>query len=301
MNKKPLVSIVILNYNQTKVTCEFLESTRLLTYENYETIVVDNASKQNPVEEINNGSYPNVKLIISDKNLGFTGGNNLGISKAKGDYIFIVNNDTEVTPNLLELLLEPFLRDGKVGVTCPKICFFERPDIIQYAGFFPMNHFTGRTFAVGSREEDKGQHDFERETYGAHGAAMMVKREVIDKVGAFENDFFIYYEEWDWSTRIRKADYKIIYQGQAVVFHKESITMGKESAVKAYFHTRNRLLYMRRNTTSIQLFAFTLFLIFFIIPKSVVKYTVNKQVSHLKAFIRGLLWHVNRQKFSLKI
>src|SRR5687768_9286169 len=102
---QPLVSIIALNYNQTAVTCEFLESTKLLTYRNFETIIVDNASSVNPAEALNAGNYPNLRILISDKNLGFTGGNNLGMKHAKGDYIFIVNNDTEVTPDLIERLL----------------------------------------------------------------------------------------------------------------------------------------------------------------------------------------------------
>src|SRR5688500_15015301 len=99
--QQPLISIVILNYNQLKVTCEFIESTKKLTYKNYEIIMVDNASKENPTEHIK-ANYPNVKLIVNEKNLGFTGGNNVGIVAGKGEFFFIVNNDTEVTENLLE-------------------------------------------------------------------------------------------------------------------------------------------------------------------------------------------------------
>src|SRR5687768_14760372 len=131
---QPLVSIIALNYNQTTVTCEFLESTKLLTYRNFETIIVDNGSAVNPTAQLNAGNYPNLKILLSDKNLGFTGGNNLGMQHAKGDFIFIVNNDTEVTPDLIECLLEPFFKDPNIGVVCPKIRFFHHPNIIQYAG-----------------------------------------------------------------------------------------------------------------------------------------------------------------------
>lgn len=292
MKKKPLVSIIALNYNQTDVTCAFLESTKKLTYDCFETIVIDNASTVDPSEQIKKGNYPNMRLIVSEKNLGFTGGNNLGMREAKGDYLFIVNNDTEVTPDLLENLLSPFAQDEQIGVVSPKIKFFDHPDIIQYAGFHPMNPFTGRTGAVGSREVDQGQHDTPGETYGAHGAAMMVKREVIKKVGMFAEKFFIYYEEWDWSSRIRRAGYKIFYQSEATIYHKESITMGKESAIKAYYHTRNRILYMRRNSKNGQLMVFMLFLICFIIPKSVVNYLRRLQFKHLKAFADGVVWNL---------
>ena len=291
MKGRPLVSIIALNYNQTDVTCAFLESTKMLTYDHFETIVVDNASTIDPTEQIEQGNYPNVRLIVCKENLGFTGGNNLGMREAKGDYVFIVNNDTEVTPDLLEKLLQPF-EDERVGVVSPKIKFHHHPDIIQYAGFHPMNPYTGRTGAVGSREVDHGQHDVPGETFGAHGAAMMVKREVLEKVGMFAETFFIYYEEWDWSSRIRRAGYKIFYQPEATIYHKESITMGKESAIKAYYHTRNRILYMRRNSTERQFAFFTLFLVCFVIPKAVVNYIRRWQFKHLKAFISGVVWNL---------
>lgn len=291
MKENPLVSIIALNFNQTDVTCAFLESTKKLKYTHFETIVIDNASNTDPTEQIQAGNYPNVHLIVSDKNLGFTGGNNLGIREAQGDFVFIVNNDTEVTPDLINLLLEPFYQDEKIGVTSPKIKFYDHPDIIQYAGFRPMNPYTGRTEMVGGRQPDDGQYDTPGETYGAHGAAMMVKREVIEKVGTFADHFFIYYEEWDWSARIRRAGYKIFYQPRAMIFHKESMTMGKESAIKAYYHTRNRILYMRRNSEQEQFLAFAAFFTFFTVPKSVIQYVAKLQFKHLSAFTRGIAWN----------
>lgn len=291
MKETPLVSIIALNFNQTDVTCAFLESTKKLKYSHFETIVVDNASDVDPTEQIRQGNYPNVRLIISEENLGFTGGNNLGMRNARGEFIFIVNNDTEVTPDLINLLLAPFYQDERIGVVSPKIKFYDHPNIIQYAGFQPMNPYTGRTETVGGRQEDDGRYDTPGETNGAHGAAMMVKKEVIETVGMFADNFFIYYEEWDWSTRIRRAGYKIYYQPRATIFHKESITMGKESAIKAYYHTRNRILYMRRNSERGQFLAFAAFFAVFAVPKAVLKYATNLQFKHLNAFARGIIWN----------
>src|SRR5438270_13244801 len=117
----PLVSIVTLTWNQTKITCEFLESTRNFTYKNYEILVCDMGSETDPTEYINSQSYPNTKVLRSDKNLGFTGGNNWGICQARGEYIFIVNNDTVVTPNLLEALLDTFFENKTIGDSFSKI------------------------------------------------------------------------------------------------------------------------------------------------------------------------------------
>lgn len=298
-NQKPLVSIITLNYNQTDVTCAFLESTRALSYPNYEILVCDMGSGKDPTDQIKTGNYPKVKILVNPRNLGFTGGNNWGMRQAKGELIFIVNNDTEVTPELLDLLVEPFFNDESIGVTCPKIKFFHSPNVIQYAGFERMNVFTGRVNATGGHEIDNGQFDEPGITNGAHGCAMMVKREVIDKVGMFPEKFFIYYEEWDWSARIKRAGYKIFYQGKAVIFHKESITMGKKSAIKVYYHTRNRILYMRRNNTKFQLAAFLAFFTLFTAPKAIATFTVKRQFGHLKSFLRGIAWNFKSSSSSV--
>jgi GT2 family glycosyltransferase len=296
--KLPLISIVTLTWNQTDVTCEFLESTRKFTYKNYEILVCDMGSTVDPTERITKAAYPNTKVLRSETNLGFTGGNNWGMKAAKGDYVFIVNNDTEVSPTLLEDLLAPFLADPTIGVTCPKIKFFHHPTIIQYAGFNPINPYTGKTTSVGSLEEDRGQHDTPGYTYGAHGCAMLVKREVIEKVGMFPEKFFIYYEEWDWSSRIKKAGYKIYYQAKGVIYHKESITMGKQSAIKVYYHTRNRILYMRRNTNFFQFSVFMTFFLVFTVPKSTLRFALKKQYQHLRSFAKGVAWNFTTSKYS---
>jgi GT2 family glycosyltransferase len=294
--RQPLVSIIILNYNQLKVTCEFIESARSLTYPNYEIIMVDNASAEDPTGHIRK-FYPEVKLIRNEKNLGFTGGNNVGIQAGTGDYFLIINNDTEVVSDLLERMLEPFESDPSVGVVSPKIRFYSHPHIIQYAGFTEVNPFTGRNKPIGGNMEDRGQFDTPGYTAYAHGAAMMVKKEVIKKVGVLPDIFFIYYEELDWSAHIRRAGYKVYYQPSALIYHKESITMGKESPMKAYFHNRNRILFMRRNTTVMQFMFFTLFYLFLVVPKTIVKYSLKGQVEHLKNFFRGLYWNLVTPKY----
>ena len=295
---EPLISIVTLNYNQTPVTCEFLESTRKLLYKNFEILVCDMASDIDPTPVISAGHYPNTRLLLAGKNLGFAGGNNWGMRQAKGDYIFIVNNDTEVTPDLLHRLLAPFYNDPAIGVTSPKIRYFFEPGIIQYAGFNPMNPFTGRTSTVGDREADKGQYDVSRPTYGAHGCAMMVKRDVIDKTGMFPEVFFLYYEEWDWSARIRKAGYKIWYTADATIYHKESMSVGKQNPMKVYYHTRNRILYIRRNSAWYQRLVFYIFFASFVAPKECLKYIAARKWEHLRNFWKGMVRGYGRMRYA---
>lgn len=296
----PFVSIVTLNWNGTAVTCEFLESTRNFTYKNYEIIVVDNGSVEDPTEKILAGNYPNTKIVKSPVNLGSAGGNNFGMrhSSPHYDFIFQVNNDAEVTPDLIEKCLEPFYNDPLIGVVCPKIRFHHNPSIIQYAGFNKMSMLTGKTTAVGSLEVDHGQHDIPGYTHSAHGCAMMVKKEVIDKVGMMAEKYFVYYDESDWSARIIKAGYKIYYQAKGLCFHKESISMGKQSPIKVHYMTRNRILYMRRNATLPQFLVFIGFFSFLTVPKTIIKFVMHKQFTHLKAFINGISWNLTQSKYS---
>jgi GT2 family glycosyltransferase len=297
-DQHPLVSIITLNYNQALVTKAFLESSKNLLYKNYELLVCDMASTLNPAAIFNPADYSSTRLLISDKNLGFAGGNNWGMRQAKGEFIFIVNNDTELTPDIIELLLSPFHQNPAIGVVCPKIKYFDDRRIIQYAGFRPMNPFTGRTTSIGDMEPDRGQYDIPGETYGAHGCAMMVKKEVIEKTGMFPEKFFLYYEEWDWSARIQKAGYLIWYQPEATIYHKESMTVGRENPVKAYYHSRNRILYMRRNSNTFRLFVFFLFFTFFSLPKAVFTFLIHGQMIQLKWFLKGVGYNLKHNSKS---
>lgn len=298
VGKLPLISLITINYNQAAVTCDLLASTRQLTYPNFDIIVVDNGSREDPTALIHPEEYPNVTLIRSPENLGFSGGNNLGISHAKGDYYFLLNNDTIVTPDLLEQLLLPFERDASIGVTCPKIRFYDQPTVIQYAGYRPLNQYMGQTWAVGLMETDRGQHDQSGPTYFAHGAAMLVRRSVLEKVGSLDDSFFLYYEELDWSARIRRAGFQIYYQATALIYHRESMSVGKANPLKVYYHTRNRLWFMRRNVAGLPLLIFYVYYFGLALPKAILQYTLRWQPAYLKAVKDAIVWnltHTNKQ------
>jgi len=251
------------------------------------------ASTEDPANIFKNADYPNTRLLVSKKNLGFSGGNNWGIRQARGEFIFIVNNDTDLTPDIIQRLMEPFFHHPEVGIVCPKIKYFDDPRIIQYAGFRPMNPFTGRTSSIGDHEMDNGQYNVSGATNGAHGCAMMVKKEVIEKTGVFPENFFLYYEEWDWSARVQKAGYVIWYQSEATILHKESMTVGKENPMKTYYLTRNRILYMRRNSSPFNLAVFVLFFILFTMPKTIIACLVGGDFTKLKWFLRGVGYNLS--------
>ncbi len=293
-----LISIITINYNQAEITRQFLISAQTLAYPNYEIIVVDNASEPSLSESIDLSIHPNVRCVRSETNLGFTGGNNLGMSVAKGDFFFIVNNDTELSPTLLNDLLQPFAQNSQIGVVCPKICFYDEPHYIQYAGYNPMNMFTGTATAIGYNQTDTGQYNQPGPTHFAHGCAMLVKRQVVEQVGRFAERFFLYYEELDWSQRIRDAGFVIYYQPSATILHKESVSVGQGSPLRTYYLTRNRILFMRRHCTALQRFVFYLFFAFFVLPKHLVAHLMAGQWIHLRAVVRAVIWNLRSTSLS---
>ncbi len=287
----PLVSIITINYNQLELTCALLESLRKVTYPAIEVIVVDNASTDDPSARINS-KYPEVKLIVSKENLGFAGGNNLGIKASKGEFLMFLNNDTEVDPGFVEPLVSFFQKHHKAGAASSKILYYNSGETIQYAGSSSLDPLTGRSKRIGWMEKDRGQYDQIRETDLIHGAAMMVPKKVIEEVGMMPEFFFLYYEEVDWCESIKKAGYKIYFVPGSRVYHKESMSIGKASTLKTYYLTRNRLLYMRRNTAGLKKITWILFFLFFSLPKNALKYTLRNDAEHARAFWRGLTWNV---------
>lgn len=246
------VSFITICYNGYDDTCELIESLRKYVHSvSYEIIVVDNASREDEAAKIKE-KYPFVTTLRSDTNGGFSGGNNLGIKVANGQYIFLINNDTYVESDGFHNLIERLESGNDIGAVSPKIRFAFPPQNIQFAGFTPLSTITIRNEVVGFGHPDDGSFDTAHTTPYLHGAALMVKREVIEKVGLMPEVYFLYYEEVDWCTRMTDAGYELWYEPRCTVFHKESQSTGQLSKLRTYYMTRNRLLYTRRNRTGSQ-------------------------------------------------
>lgn len=287
----PLVSLVTINYNSKKETLELIQSLQQTTYRNWELIVVDNASKDNPTEEILQLN-PNVKIIVSDSNLGFAGGNNLALEYCSGDLIFFVNNDTELEPDCLEILVRTVEKLNENAVVSPKFQYYHSDGLLEYAGCTNINPFTARNKAVGYGEKGDNYKGL-IETFYAHGGGMMVPKAVIDVVGTMEDDFFLYYEEMDWCERIRRAGYKIYCQRDALIYHKESASVGRMSPLKAYYINRNRILFMRRNYPFPKIIPFVLFFGLVSFPKNLITHLIKGEFQHMRALWRGVFYHFN--------
>ena len=246
-NHRTDISFIAICYNGFKDTCELIESLQEKLHSvTYEIIVVDNASREDEAAKISR-LYPSVIAIRSEVNRGFSGGNNIGIRAARGKYLFFINNDTYIESDAISCLVERLESRPEIGGVSPKIRFAFPPQHIQFAGFTPLSRITLRNHMLGFGCPDDGKYDTPHPTPYLHGAAMMIKREVVEKAGMMPEIFFLYYEELDWSTSMTRAGYELWYEPRCTVFHKESQSTGQLSKLRTYFLTRNRLLYARRN------------------------------------------------------
>ena len=179
-------------------------------------------------------------------------------------------------------------------MVCPKIKFSWGANPIQFAGYTPLSSVTMRNKAIGCGEVDHGQYDTPHSTPYAHGAAMMVKREVIEKAGLMPECYFLYYEELDWSMMIRRAGYDIWYEPNCAIFHKESQTTGQNSPLRTYYITRNRLLFAQRNQQGAVRYISYLYLISLVATRDMLKYVFQRRWDLVRATTRGIVSFIKR-------
>ena len=278
-------SIITINYNGLADTCALIET--IPFNEDMEVIVVDNASDHQEADTIAE-RFPLVKVIRSDRNVGFAGGNNLGIQAAQGTYLFLVNNDTVFKDFNISALIDRLESSSDIGIVCPKIRFAWDKNPIQFAGYTMLSKVTMRNRSIGYGEDDHGQYETAHPTPYAHGAAMLVKREAIDKVGLMPECYFLYYEEIDWSMMFTRAGYQIWYEPKCTIYHKESQAAGQDSPLRTYYITRNRLLFVRRNRRGILRGLSYAYLTAVVAPRDMLRHITKGRFNLAKATYKGL-------------
>jgi hypothetical protein len=255
------VSVIIVNYNTPVDTKAVIKSLSQINHSgfDYRVVVVDNGSKEllalNKKFLKNN---PNVDLLRSESNLGFSGGNNLGIQHAvdhyDSDYYLLLNSDTIVDVNFLQALYDMMQKDPKIGLAASKIYFHkgyeyfensyqdaEKHHVLWYVGG-KVDWVNLLSYHIGIDEVDRGHFDLASETDYATGCAMMISREVLERVGRLDDRFFLYSEDVDFSLRVHEAGFKVMYCPNSVVYHKIGrSTGGAGSPLQQYYQTRNRL------------------------------------------------------------
>ena len=238
------VSVVVLNYNGMEHLDVCLKSLLRQTYKNYEIIVADNGSTDGSVAFIKE-NFPEVQVMEHGENFGFAKGNNLAMEMAiknRATYVALLNNDTEVDENWLGAMVEAVESSPDIGAVQSKMLLFDERGKINSGG--GEVNFTGHAWPVGLLEEDIGQHK-QREIELACAGSMLIKSAVLEEVGLFDEDYFIYHEDTDLSWRIRLAGYKIMFVPDSVVYHKYSASF--ENKEKYYLLERNRLLTLLKN------------------------------------------------------
>lgn len=252
------VGIVLVNLNSYEDTAVCLDSLKDITYPNVEVIVVDNGSKDDSGERLRL-QYPDVTHIHSAQNLGFTGGNNLGIDHAMQhgcDHVLLLNNDTIVTPSFLEPLVKRLESEPSIGAVSGKIYYAPqalngKQNVIWYAGSFQKWH-TGYHHS-GVMEVDTGKFEQARDVAYASGCLMLMRGDVIRKIGGLSEEYFIYWEEADWCRRALKLGYRSVYEPKSVIYHNfRSALVGHETPFHMYMQYRNAFIYAKKHYRGIE-------------------------------------------------
>ena len=219
----PLVSILIVNYNGASLLRDCLGSLAAVTYARREVLLVDNGSTDDSLKVVT--AFPGVKVIRSDRNLGFAGGNNLGLPHCVGDYVLLLNSDTIVRPDFLEPLVEYMNQNPRVGVAQGKMLLSRHHDVLDVCGSF-LTRF-GFLYHYGYWKPDAPKYHHDYPVFTAKGACMMIRPSLIPKVGGylFNEDFFCYYEETDFCHRVWLAGHETHFVHRSVIQHLQGGTV----------------------------------------------------------------------------
>lgn len=283
MSGLPVVYIIILNWNGWQDTLACVESCRNLSWSNFRILVVDNASSDGS-EEILRSQLTDVEIIQSGANLGFAGGNNVGIRKALSsgaDYVWLLNNDTVVDTEALSSLVNAMEGDKSVGIAGSKIYYLSDPQRIWSAGGF-WDKGKLRLRQRGSNQLEKKQFENLCVIGSINGCSMLVRASLIREIGLLDESYFLYWEDTEWCARAKEFGYKILYVPFSKIWHKVSAKAGSGSFLLYYYSTRNGFRFLKkRDFFLIPYFAFYTYM-------SAARYLIKGNVNPLKGYFFGL-------------
>lgn len=297
----PIVSIIVLNWNGKGFLKDCLTSLKKITYPKIEVIIVDNNSTDGSQEFIKN-NFPHFRLIENKKNYGFAKGNNIGWKASRGEYILFLNNDTVVTADFLEPLLSDFKKNPQIGCLQPQIRVLKEKHLIDSAGSFLT--FTGFLYHYGFRKKcDLEKYNKRREIFSAKGACILIPRKVLQKVGVFDEDFFIFFEETDLCFRIWLAGYTVVYEPKSVIYH---FVGGDTTASDSYkYERRMYLIFKNMNCSYLKNFGtlnfFQIFSVFILVQVGLFLYSLLQfRMGVLRAMINAYWWNIANLQDTLR-
>lgn len=289
MNDK--IYVILLNYNAANDTIECIKS--IIENEKkvkYEIIVVDNLSTDDSVSKLE--KIENIIFIKNKENEGFAKGNNIGIDyamKQGAEYILLLNNDTIIEKNAISILINSLNTHKGVGIMGSRIMYFENPKLINYCGG-KINWLKGATIHENYKKEfvkENEQNNF-RYTNFITGCCMLIKREVIEKIGYLPEEYFMYYEDTDYCIKAKENGYKLGLCTNSIIYHKVSVSSGGEnSPFSIQWGNRNRLIFMNKykkytkGYISIIMYYITRYMLY-------VKYKLKKDDKRARAIIKGI-------------
>lgn len=291
MKNNPLVSIVIVNWNGGEIFKDCLHSLSQINYPKWELIVVDNGSTDGSEKlPTTFKKIPSSKLIINSSNRGFALANNQGYQKASGKYVLLLNNDTKVMSDFLAKMVKKMEEDKSIGVLQPKICLMDHPQYLDNAGSF----FTKIGFLDhwGFMQKDGPEFDEERKIFSAKGACMLIRKNVIDHVGLFDENFFSYFEESDFCWRVWLSGYKVIFYPQAKIYHKVGFTIRRLNVSNINYHYyKNRICSLIKNLEVKDLFLILSSHLFVSLGIAMV-FLLRRHLKNSLMITRAILWNI---------
>ena len=282
------VAIIIVNWKQYELTKSCLSTLKSSKFNDFQIILIDNESNQKDLKNLKN-QFDQVKTFTSEKNLGFTGANNIGINyaiKNQFEYVMLLNNDTEIDKNFINPLLEAFQKYNKLGAVQPVIMNFYQNKKVWNAGG-NLNKFFGYTSVI------KKPKYINRKIDWITGCCILIKTVVIKKVGLLDENFFAYYEDVDWSIRIKKAGYDLAVVKSSLIYHhgskasKNESSEGTLSPFVHYLNIRNHIFLLRKNKDIFNSFGILVFQFFKILSYSLY-FTIRLRINKLKMVYNGL-------------
>lgn len=294
MNKR--IAIILINWNSLETTCDCINSLKQVHYKDFDIIVVDNASEDHSADKLE-ALYPDIKLIKSPVNTGFTGGNNIGFRYSIDhgyEFSFMQNNDTFVEPDYLKPLVDYMDLHPEAGVVQPRIFYNHDRNLIWDGGSY-INRFLGHTYTKGVGRPSSQAYNFEKEVDWITGCAFFVRNSILQQTGLLADNMFMNWEDVDLSFRIKKLGYQLAYIPSSVIYHiasssLKSQTKGKEgflSPAAHYRNIRNRIWIMKRYIP--WYFAPSAIIFNVVYLSGVIGYfTMRRRFVKLKAVIHGI-------------
>ena len=305
MNENPFVIVLVLSYNGKHLLDESLTSYLENDYSDFSIVVIDNGSTDGTKEYVEK-KYPQVEVLRTNVNLKYSGGFNFGLKYAfegkNADYVLISNNDIKADKDVIKELVKVAEMNNKIGFVTGKVYYYDNPNVLQTVGKFedPIIWNGGH---IGRGEEDRGQYEEICERYFADDVYTLVSKKLYSQIGGYDTTFAFQSEEYDWQARAKAAGYKIMYTPYAKIWHKDSMTIGKVSAFKLYYDSRNPFIVIMKYKEPAFVKRYFRTHLKDIIRTSLVnikRLKFDVALSLWKGFFSGIWWGIKNKKFKLR-